>query len=264
MNLIDNIPNVLQCVHVAEDLSDVAVRALPLIDLTARNENTSYACVEQLCGQAITPYGHVAAVCVPPKFVKDAKKQLSDSPIRVVALVKMQGKQSTAKTVSAIEQSIADHADAVEILFPYQDYLSGKVKKVEAFIRECSLACSHQSLLKVILEAGVFPSLDKVYEASQLLIHTGIDGIKTASSYKQTDVTLEIAAAILSAIKESGEKVGFKSSVGIDTVLKSAEYLALADQIMGEHWVTPETFRFGADETLLNDVKLAIESKLED
>ena len=38
----------------------------------------------------------------------------------------------------------------------------------------------------------------------------------------------------------------------------AARYLALADEIMGKGWATPETFRFGAS-GLLDDVLAALE-----
>ncbi len=257
MNLISNIEQILQCNKVTDEAVDVAVRALPLIDLTVYESNVSLSLIDQICQQAVTPYGHVAAVCLPPEFVKDARVNLSDSSVRVIALVDMQGNFSRSKTVAEIERAISSHADAVEILFPHQDYLSGKKKKVENFIRACSLACSHQSLLKVVLEVNAFPDLEKIYEASQLLIETGIDSIKVSA-----EITPEIAATILLAIKNSGETIGFKTSIGVDNVSQASEYLAIADQVMGKNWVTPETFRFGTDETLLNDVNMTIEKSL--
>ncbi len=256
MNLINNIERILQSNKVSEEYADIAVRVLPLIDLTLYGDNVSQTLVDQLCHQASTPYGYVAAVCVPPKFVKTAKNKLSGLPVRVIAHVDMQGKLSTSKTVTEIEQAISRHADAVEILFPHQKYLSGHKKKVENFIRACSLACSHQSLLKVVLEVSTFPDLEKIYEASQLLINTGIDSIKISAN-----ITPEIATTILLAIKNSGEAVGFKTSTGINTVSQASHYLSLAEQVMGKNCVATETFRFGADETLLSHVEISIANK---
>lgn len=257
MNLINNIKQILQSNEITEEPVDAAIRALPLIDLTVCESHASLSLIDQTCQQAVTPYGHVAAVCLPPKFVKDARVNLSDSSVRVIALINMQGKPSTSKTVAEIERAIASHADAVEILFPHQNYLSGKKKKVENFIRACSLACSHQSLLKVVLEASAFPDLEKVYEACQFLIGIGIDSIKAS-----VGITPEITATILLAIRNSGETIGFKASAGIDTISQASQYLALADQVMGKSWVSPETFRFSANEILLNDVKSTIEKSL--
>ncbi len=51
---------------------------------------------------------------------------------------------------------------------------------------------------------------------------------------------------MLEEIRASGRQVGLKPSGGIRTADDARAYLALADEIMGEGWARPETFRFGA------------------
>ena len=63
MNLISNIEQILQCNKVTDEAVDVAVRALPLIDLAVCESNASLLLVDRACQQAVTPYGHIAAVC---------------------------------------------------------------------------------------------------------------------------------------------------------------------------------------------------------
>lgn len=53
--------------------SDFAKTLIPLIDLTRLNEDDTPETIEQLCHQAKTPYGPVAAVCIYPQFVKQAR-----------------------------------------------------------------------------------------------------------------------------------------------------------------------------------------------
>ena len=48
----------------------------------------------------------------------------------------------------------------------------------------------------------------------------------------------------------TGRPVGFKASGGIRTADDAAAYLDLAGQVMGEGWVTPAHFRFGASALL--------------
>ena len=71
------------------------------------------------------------------------------------------------------------------------------------------------------------------------------------------NATPEAARVMLEAIKECGKPVGFKAAGGIRTVTEAAQYLALADEIMGAGWATPATFRFGAS-SLLGDVLCAL------
>ena len=84
-------------------------------------------------------------------------------------------------------------------------------------------------------------------------IAAGADFIKTSTGKVQVNATLESAAAMLSAIKASGRKVGFKAAGGVRTASQAAAYLALADHLFGASWATPATFRFGAS-GLLDDL----------
>jgi len=67
------------------------------------------------------------------------------------------------------------------------------------------------------------------------------------------NATLAATDIMLNTIKASGKKVGFKAAGGVRTVTDAAEYLALAESIMGEAYLQPELFRFGAS-GLLKDV----------
>ena len=55
---------------------------------------------------------------------------------------------------------------------------------------------------------------------------------------------------MLQVIKEKDPHVGFKAAGGVKDAAQAAEYLALADEIMGEGWVSQRTFRFGASSLL--------------
>ena len=44
--------------------SDIARRALPLLDLTSLNDDDDDAAIDRLCDRATGPFGRVAAVCV--------------------------------------------------------------------------------------------------------------------------------------------------------------------------------------------------------
>ena len=55
---------------------------------------------------------------------------------------------------------------------------------------------------------------------------------------------------MLEAIRDSGAPVGFKPAGGVKTTEDAANYLDLCDEIMGEDWATPETFRIGASGVL--------------
>ena len=60
-----------------DDLKTSSQRALLLMDLTTLADDDTHERVEQLCKDAKTPFGCVAAVCIYAQFVGTAKKALA-------------------------------------------------------------------------------------------------------------------------------------------------------------------------------------------
>jgi deoxyribose-phosphate aldolase len=112
------------------------------------------------------------------------------------------------------------------------------------------------ALMKVILETGELPDLDTAEAAARFAIEHGADFVKTSTGKTPVSATLPAAQRMLEVIAASGRPVGLKPAGGISTADAAGEYIALAEQIMGEGWVRPETFRFGAS-GLLNALLVA-------
>ncbi|MCA0421539.1 MAG: deoxyribose-phosphate aldolase, partial [Proteobacteria bacterium] len=74
----------------------------------------------------------------------------------------------------------------------------------------------------------------------------GADFIKTSTGKTANSASIPAARVMLSVIAEMGRPVGLKPSGGIRTLADATRYLDLADAIMGEDWVSPTSFRFGA------------------
>ena len=73
-------------IHQKDDESEMAGRLLPLLDLTALGDDETPETTAALCARAITPVGPVAAVCLRPRFVSEAKALLTGTGIRVVTV----------------------------------------------------------------------------------------------------------------------------------------------------------------------------------
>ena len=98
-----------------------------------------------------------------------------------------------------------------------------------------------------------------IRRASNIAIDGGADFIKTSTGKTPVSATPAAARIMLGAIKSTGRPVGFKASGGIRTLADAEVYLDLADEIMGENWACPETFRFGAS-GLLDALLVALEA----
>jgi deoxyribose-phosphate aldolase len=58
----------------------------------------------------------------------------------------------------------------------------------------------------------------------------------------------------------TGRRVGIKAAGGLKTSGDAIRYYAIAREVLGEAWLTPEFFRLGASD-LANSLLLAIENK---
>jgi deoxyribose-phosphate aldolase len=233
-------------------------KLISLIDLTSLNDNDDISIILSLCNKAITPIGTVAAVCVYPRFVKDAKLFLQDKTVKVATVINFpSGDENLEKIVRDTTQAISDGADEIDIVFPYKTYLKGNKADAINIIKACKAACSHDTALKVILETGELPDRETVAEISEAVLNVGADFIKTSTGKVAVGVTPESAATMLNMIRNlqayhQNKCLGFKASGGVKTVNDAMSYINLAKYMLGEGFLKPESFRIGAS-GLLDD-----------
>lgn len=230
----------------------VARRALPLVDLTNLDDGCTADDVSQLCRRAITPYGTVAAICIWPWFVDEARGLLENSPVRIATVVNFPDGNGNARTVLAeTKKAVADGADEIDLVIPYKSLMAGDEKPVRDMVSMVRAATDGSALLKVIIEAGVLDRPDLITLASKIALEEGADFIKTSTGKVAVNATPANARTMLEALKDHGDATrGFKPAGGIRTVEDAAQYLALADALLGANWAGPETFRFGASSLL--------------
>lgn len=223
-----------------------ARRALALLDLTDLSDNADEAGLAALCARAVGAPGPVAAICIWPRFVAQARTMLGRAPVRIATVVNFpQGESTGADVLAETQGAVAAGADEIDLVLPWRAFLAGDAAGAEAMVRAVKDSCDGRTL-KVILETGEYPDLDRVRAASELAIAAGADFIKTSTGKTAHSASLPAARTMLEVIAASGRPVGLKPSGGIRTLADAAGYLELADAIMGPGWATPETFRFGA------------------
>ncbi len=232
-------------------------QALACMDLTTLNDNDTIATVQKLCAQASSEAGNVAAVCVYPEFITTAHKALKAagaSDIKVATVTNFpHGGDDMDIALRETSLALGAGADEVDLVFPYHAWLNGNKQIGIDMVKKCKELClQHNSRLKVIIETGMLKDVNIIREVSLACIEAGADFIKTSTGKVPVNATLESTKAMLEAIKEAHaeDKCGFKAAGGVRTAAEAAEYLALARQIMGEEWVNPHNFRFGASSLL--------------
>ncbi len=244
---------------------DLVVR---MIDLTTLEGKDTPGKIHALCQKAKRPdpgdpsIPSVAAVCVYPALVADAKAALAGSGVRVASVATgFPGGQTfleikLAETSRAIEAG----ADEVDMVIDRGAFLSGDYATVFDEIVAVKAACG-QTHLKVILETGELGTYDNVRRASILAMAAGADFIKTSTGKVTPAATLPVTLVMLEAIRDferrTGRAVGMKPAGGIRTSKEAIAYLVVLYETLGPRWMTPDRFRFGAS-SLLNDVLMQI------
>lgn len=240
------------------DLKTVALRALKLMDLTTLNNDDTDEKIIELCKNAKTTMGNTTSVCIYPRFIPVAKKQLrlqGTPDIRVVTVTNFpHGNDDIDIAVAETKAALMYGADEVDVTFPYRALIAGNEKVGFEMVKQCKIACG-DTPLKVIIESGELKTAELIKKASEISINAGADMIKTSTGKVPVNATTEAAEAMLSVIKEMGveKTVGFKASGGVQTAEDAKIYLDMVDNIFGTGWADNKMhYRFGASSLLKN------------
>ncbi|GKX62034.1 deoxyribose-phosphate aldolase [Pragia fontium] len=235
------------------NLKATAQQALNLMDLTSLNANDTRTVINQLCHNANTAYGHPAAVCVYPAFIADARQALAQQGISAVKIATVTNFPHGADNIELAEQetraAIAAGADEVDVVFPWRALQTGNGQIGYDLVVACKAVCGDK-LLKVIIESGELKTPELIRQASEIAIDAGADFIKTSTGKVTVNATPQAAQIMLSVIAEKGGRCGFKAAGGVRSAEEARVYLSIAADLLGEAWITPAHFRFGASSLL--------------
>lgn len=233
--------------------------ALACLDLTSLGDADTEADIATLCQRAQSPFGPVAAVCVWPHLAVFARAHLP-ATIAVAAVANFpHGGADIDAALGDTLQIAQAGAQEVDVVLPYRSLMAGDERAVSKLLAAVRRACPGL-LLKVILETGELKTPALIARACQLSLDAGADFLKTSTGKTPVSATPEAARILLGAIAASPaarKRVGFKASGGIRSVAEAASYLALTQELLGAHALTPQRFRIGAT-SLLNDIEAVL------
>jgi deoxyribose-phosphate aldolase len=253
-------------------------RIIGLIDLTTLEGADTPGKVRSLAAKAMTPDAsdmtapRVAALCVYGDMVPYAVEALGSAHsiegegginIAAVATAFPSGRASLRVKLADTADAVAAGADEIDMVIDRGAFLSGRYGQVFDDIVAVKEACRRENgsyaHLKVILETGELNTYDNVRRASWLAILAGGDFIKTSTGKVSPAATLPVTLLMLEVVRDwhrlTGEKIGVKPAGGIRTSKDAIKYLVTVAETVGEDWLVPQLFRFGAS-SLLNDVLL--------
>jgi deoxyribose-phosphate aldolase len=242
--------------------------ALSILDLTTLEGNDNQLTIKALCDKAkgfsANNLPNVAAVCMYPVFVKQAKELLFDTGIKVASVAGAfpSGQSPIDIKVSEVKYAVSHGADEIDMVISRGKFLEGNYDEVSDEIKAIKEACG-KAHLKVILETGELVLPELIYKASMLAMDAGADFIKTSTGKIPVSATLEAAFVMLTAISDyynkTGKRIGFKPAGGIATFAQAADYIRLIEGINGKEWLSPDMVRIGASRLASNLVTLLTE-----
>ncbi|HEX4341772.1 MAG TPA: deoxyribose-phosphate aldolase [Verrucomicrobiae bacterium] len=248
--------------------------AVSMCDLTTLEGKDTPGKVAYLCRKALAPaeakyaVPSCAAVCVYPNMTKYARKFLGDnSPVNVAAVATgfPSGQYPLRTKLEEVRRTVADGADEIDMVIDRCAFLAGDHAKVYDEIAATKEACGHAHL-KVILETGELVTYDNVRLASEIAMQAGGDFIKTSTGKVNPAATIPVTLVMLEAIRDyffaTGIRIGMKPAGGIRTAKQALAYLVMVKETLGDDWLNPGMFRFGAS-TLVNDLLMQIAKQVE-
>src|SRR5215472_15758503 len=253
------------------------LRAITCMDLTTLSGDDTEGRVRRLCAKARQPLQqelvekldvqelnlHVGAVCVYHLFVETARRALEGTNIHVAAVSTgfPAGLSPLEERMAEIRRSVDAGAQEIDVVITRAHVFGAQWQKLYDEIVAFKDACG-PAHLKVILGTGDLLTLRNVARASLVAMMAGADFIKTSTGKETVNAVLPVGLVMVRAIREyaeeTGMSVGFKPAGGIRTAKQSLEWLSLMKEELGNSWLEPHLFRFGAS-GMLGDIERQIE-----
>jgi deoxyribose-phosphate aldolase len=253
------------------------LRAITLMDLTTLSGDDTAGNVRRLCAKAMRPLKPeledslgvadlrvtVGAVCVYHALVPVAVEALAGSelPVAAVSTGFPAGLNPLDQKLAEIRASVSAGAQEIDIVITRSHVLTGNWQALYDEVSMFREACG-DAHMKAILATGELATMTNVARASMVAMMAGSDFIKTSTGKEGVNATMPVSLVMVRAIREywesTGHAVGYKPAGGIRTAKQALEYMYLMKEELGERWLRPDLFRFGAS-SLLTDIERQLE-----
>jgi deoxyribose-phosphate aldolase len=196
-------------------------------------------------------------------FIETAVNELQGSgiPVAAVSTGFPAGQIPMALKLAQIEQSVKAGASEIDIVISREKVLCGNWHGLYEEVRAFREACG-EAHLKTILATGELATLTHVAKASWVCMMAGADFIKTSTGKESVNATLPYSLVMVRAIRDyyalTGFRTGYKPAGGISQSKEALNYLILMKEELGNQWLRPHLFRFGAS-SLLGDIERQLE-----
>jgi deoxyribose-phosphate aldolase len=188
------------------------------IDHTVLKNVTTIADVDRICTEALQ-FGF-AAVCVPPYYVRDAKKLLAGSAVNVATVIGFPfGYHHYQTKLEESTLALADGADELDMVINLAAFKSNDLAYVETEAEAISgLTQKAGKTLKLIIESGILSS-EEIIRCCHLYRHFPVQFLKTSTGYAEKGATVEAVRLMRQHLPDD---IRIKASGGIKTAAFAA------------------------------------------
>ena len=197
------------------------------IDHTILKATASQKDIEKLCAEAAEHKFY--SVCVNGCYVKDVKKYLEGTDVKVAAVVGFPlGAMTTAAKVFEAKEAIENGASEIDMVINVAKLQDGEYGYVEEEIRQIKEAIG-KNVLKVIIETCYLSDEEKV-KACELSLKAKADFVKTSTGFGTGGATFEDVKLMKSVV---GNNAKVKASGGVKDKETAEKYVELGAERLG-------------------------------
>ena len=169
-------------------------------------------------------------VCLPPFWVKKARRDLGNSQVLLVTVVGFPlGYNMTETKLEEMKRAIDDGADELEVVMNVSAFKTGMPWVKNEFTRCSEFAHSENVMIKAIIETA-YLNADEIEAACKLCAAAGVDFVKTSTGFAPSGAKAEDINLMRKVLPSS---VGIKATGGIRGIEDAIEMIRAGADIVG-------------------------------
>lgn len=201
-------------------------KILQHLDHTLLKQDATWEQIKTLCDEGMQY--HVASVCIPPCYVKEARDYVADR-LKICTVIGFpNGYQTTAVKVAETKEAVEDGADEIDMVININRVKDDRFEEVLQEVKEIRAACEGK-VLKVIIETCLLTKEEKI-KMCEIVTKARADYIKTSTGFSTGGATFEDVALLQ---KHVGDSVKVKAAGGISSLEDAERFLRLGADRLG-------------------------------
>lgn len=200
---------------------------LKKVDHTVLAQTTTWEQIKNICDDGIKY--NVASVCIPPSYVKDARKYVGDK-LKVCTVIGFpNGYNTTNVKVYEALSAIEEGADEIDMVINLGWLKDKKYVDIEKEIKAIKNVCG-EKVLKVIIETCLLTDEEKAIMC-KIVKNAGADYIKTSTGFSTSGATFEDIQLFKRELE--GTTVKIKAAGGIKSFEDAERFIEFGADRLG-------------------------------